>query len=313
MHNAAIAKPAAALDRRQQIIDFMSGFTLETTPGSAAKVPDFRAHARPGATIYVTCLQGSELEDTLTVARRLRSEGFDPVPHIAARSIPSRRFLEEALATLTGELGIGHVLCIAGAAAKPMGEFGDTMQLLETGLFDKYRISRIGLAGHPEGCPDIPPLAIERALDWKNQFARRTAAQLYLVTQFCFEAQPIIEWDRRLQAEGNRLPIHIGIPGLATIRTLLNHAKACGIGPSMRFVTRQAANVARLMSVSAPDRLVAQLAAYKAHDPKCGIAGVHLYPLGGLKKSADWAYAVTEGRFRMKAGDEGFEVDPPPS
>lgn len=309
MQDAAIAASAAALDRRRHIIDFMSGFTLETTPGSAAKVPDFRAHARPGATIYVTCLQGSDLKETLAVARRLLSEGFDPVPHLVARSIPDRAYLEEALATITGELGIRHVLCVAGGASRPMGEFGDTMQLLETGLFDKHGISRIGLAGHPEGCADIAPRVIEQALRWKNQFAHRTAAQLYLVTQFCFEAQPIIEWDRRLQAEGNRLPIHIGIPGLATIRTLLNHAKACGIGPSMRFVTRQAANVARLMSVSAPDRLVAQLAAYKGQDPRCGIAGVHLYPLGGLKKSADWAYAVTEGRFRMKDGDEGFEVE----
>jgi len=308
MQNAA----ASGHDRRQQIIDFMSGFTLETTPRSAAKVPDFRAHVRAGATIFITFLQGSEFKDTIQVARRLKAEGFNPVPHISARGIPDRRFLEESLAMLTGEIGIREVLCIAGADAVPVGEYGDTMQLLESGLFDKYGISRIGLAGHPEGIPTIPDGAIWRALEWKNAFAARTDAALYLVTQFCFEAPPVIAWDRKLQVQGNRLPIYIGVPGLATIRTLLDHAKACGIGPSMRFVARQAMNVARLMTVSAPDKLIAELAAYKASDPRCGISGVHMYPLGGMKKTSDWAYAVVDGKFTMSARNGGFDVEAPP-
>ena len=103
-------------------------------------------------------------------------------------------------------------------------------------------------------------------------------------------------------------PIHIGIPGLATIKTLLAHAKACGVGPSMRFVSRQAMNVAKLLTVAAPDRLVYDLAAYKARDPTCGIAGVHMYPLGGLKKSADWSYAVAEGLFDWNRSGNGFDV-----
>lgn len=300
---------AIGQDRHRQIMDFMSDFSLETVPGTAAKVPDYRIHARAGATIYITFLQGSDFNDTIAVARRLKGEGFNPVPHIAARGIPSKRFLEDTLAKLTGEIGVSQVLCIAGSAPAPVGEFGDAMQLLETGLFDKYGISRIGLAGHPEGSPDITADAIMQALKWKNEFSRRTDAELYLTTQFCFEADPIIAWDKRLQAEGNQLPIHIGIPGLATIRTLLNHAKACGIGPSMRFLSVQAMNVAKLMSVSAPDKMITALAAYKASDPRCGIRGVHLYPFGGLKKSADWAYAVVDGRFRMNSSAQGFDVE----
>jgi len=309
MHDAS----TVAVDRRQQIVDLMSGFTLETTPKGAAKVADFRTHVRPGTAVYVTFLQGSRFEDTLATARRLAGEGFDPVPHIAARAIPSRSFLEDALARLAGELGIRQVLCIAGGASTPVGEFSDTMQLLDTGLFERYGISRIGVAGHPEGSPDISPDAMTQALRWKNDYARRTGASLYLVTQFCFEAAPIIAWDKRLRAEGNALPIRVGIPGLATVRTLFNHAQACGVGASMRFIRRQAMNVAKLMSVSAPDRLVTELAAYKAADPGCGITGLHLYPLGGLKKSADWAYAVMDRRFRMTPDDGGFEVTLPPS
>ena len=104
---------------------------------------------------------------------------------------------------------------------------------------------------------------------------------------------------------GQPASIHVGIPGLASLKALIGHARACGVGPSMRFLTRQARNVAKLLAVSAPDRLVTALAAYRATDPGCGIHGVHLYPLGGLKKSARWAQAVVDGRFEMREDGEG--------
>ena len=294
---------------KQSIMDLLTGFTTETTPAAATKIGDYRAHLRPGATVFITFLPGSSFADTIAVAVRLGREGFNPVPHIAARSVPSRAFLDESVARLTGDAGVDQVLLIGGALNQPLGEFSDTMQLLDTGLFDRHGISRIGIAGHPEGSPDIPDAQIRAALAWKNAFAERTGASLYIVTQFCFEAAPAIEWDRRIQAEGNRLPVHIGIPGLASLKALIGHARACGVGPSMRFLTRQARNVARLLTVSAPDRLVTALATYRATDPGCGIRGVHVYPLGGLKKSARWAQAVVDGRFEMGKDGQGFEVD----
>ena len=302
----------AAPSPKRSIIDLLSGFTTETTPGAAAKIADYRVHLPPGATVFITFLPGSSFADTIAVAVRLRGEGFNPVPHFAARSMPSRAYLDESLARLAGEAGVAEALLVGGALDRPLGEFSDTMQLLDTGLFDRYGITRIGVAGHPEGCPDIPDAQIRAALAWKNAFAERTGASLYVVTQFCFEAAPVIAWDRRIQAEGNRLPVHVGIPGLATLRALIGHARACGVGPSMRFLTRQARNVARLLAVSAPDRLVTALAAYRATDPRCGVRGVHVYPLGGLGKSARWARAVVDGRFEMREDGQGFEVDAAP-
>jgi 5,10-methylenetetrahydrofolate reductase len=306
----SLANEAAASGNvKQQIIDFMSGFTAETTPGAAAKISDYRQHLRSGTTVYITFLPGADFEDTIAVAKRLKQEGFNPVPHFAARSVPSTAFLERNLQRLQQEVGLTQVLVIGGAVDEPVGEFSDSMQLLETGLFDRYGINRIGVAGHPEGSPDITDEAIKQALKWKNDFAERTGAQLYVVTQFCFDAQPIIEWDQRIQVEGNRLPVYIGIPGLATLKTLLNHAKACGIGPSMRFLTKQARNLAKLMTVSAPDRLVTELARYRGSADKCGIAGVHMYPLGGLRKSAKWSYAVIDGEFTLAQDGRGFSID----
>lgn len=303
---AALASPT---DETQQIVDFMQGFTIETTPGSAAKIPDYRALLRPGTLVAVTFLPGSDFADTVAVSKRLKAEGFRPAPHFAARSIPSKEAFEDYLKRLQGEVGIDEVVALGGAVPTPLGPYESSMQLLESGLFDKHGIKKIGVAGHPEGSPDISDELIRQALAWKNAFAQRTGAELYIATQFCFEAAPIIAWDRAIQAEGNRLPIHIGVPGLATLKTLLGHAKACGIGNSMRLLTKQAKNVAKLLVVNAPDQLVRDLARYKATDPKCGIRKVHMYPLGGMKKSAAWSYAVADGAFALNK--KGFDVTRP--
>jgi len=291
------------------IAELMSRFSVETTPGAANKIPDYRAHLAPGTRVFITFLPGSNFDDTIATAVRLRREGLDPVPHVAARSIPDARFLEDRLRRLADEAGVREVLAIGGGVDTPVGEFSDSMQMLETGLLDRFGITRIGVAGHPEGSPDISDEDIEHALRWKDAFAQRSDADLHAVTQFCFEAGPVIAWEQRLRAAGIRLPLHVGLPGLATIKSLLGHAKACGVGASMTFLTRQARKVTRLLTVSAPDQLVCALAAYRAGNPDCNITGAHIYPLGGLKKSARWSYAAANGQLTLNARGDGFRVD----
>ncbi len=106
---------------------------------------------------------GSDFNDTLAVAARLHREGFIPIPQFAARSLPDRNCLDTILGRLSGELGVDQVLCIAGGVDTPVGEFSDTMQLLDTGRFDRHGIRGIGVAGHPEGSPDITDEAIQPA------------------------------------------------------------------------------------------------------------------------------------------------------
>jgi methylenetetrahydrofolate reductase (NADPH) len=293
---------------QQRIVDFLSGFTIETTPGAAAKIDSYRTLLAEGTTVNVTFLTGSDFADTVKVVRRLRTEGMRPVPHIAARSVPSRVQLESWLDALADAGGVDEVLLIAGGADRPRGPFENARQLLETGLFERHGIRRIGVAGHPEGSADFSDAAAMQALRDKNAYARDTGCEMFIITQFVFEAQPVIAWDRRIREAGIDLPVHIGIPGLATIKTLLGHARACGIGPSMRVLTRQARNLTRLMSVRAPDRLVTDLAAYRAEDPDCGIRKVHLYPLGGLRRTAAWVYAVLDGCFHLNVTG-GFDLD----
>jgi methylenetetrahydrofolate reductase (NADPH) len=307
--SAATSSRNIPSDRKGQIVEFMKNFSIETTPGSAAKIDDYREHLVADTKVAVTFLPGSDYKDTVATAARLRREGFEPAPHIAARSVKDRAHLEDFVSRLRNEADVKQVVVLGGAVDVPVGDYSDSMQILETGVLDKHGIKKIGVAGHPEGSPDIKDEDVKAALQWKNAFGERTDAEMYVVTQFVFEAQPIIDWDKKIQAEGNKLPVHIGVPGLATLKTLINHARACGIGPSMRFLTRQAKNVTKLMSVNAPDQLTSDLAKYWAEDANCGIQRVHVYPLGGLRKSAAWANAVVAGDFEMKGDNRGFTVN----
>jgi methylenetetrahydrofolate reductase (NADPH) len=292
-------------DDKQNILKFLENTSVEITPGGAKKVEDFRDILRPGTNVFVTFLPGSDIKDTVECVKRLSAEGMNPVPHFAARSIPSKAFFEETLKVLQAEAQVDEALLIGGGVDNPVGDFASSMEVLRTDLFQQYGITKLGVAGHPEGSPDIPPANVTAALLEKNVYAKEHGIEMYITTQFCFESEPIIEWDKRIRAEGNELPIHIGIPGLATIKTLMGHAKACGIGPSIRVLTRQAANIAKLMTTRMPDKITRQLARYQAEDADCGITQCHLYPLGGMKKSAAWMYAVMDSDFELN-DDDGF-------
>jgi len=291
------------------IVDFMKSCTVEVTPGGADKIDSFPTLLREDTTVYVTFLPGSDFADTVRIVKRLRAEGMNPVPHFAARSIPNKVFLQENLKMLQGEVGVEEALLIGGAVDKPVGDFASSMDVMQTGLFEEFGIKRLGLAGHPEGTPDFPASEVSKAIRDKNAYAKQTDMSLYIATQFCFEAQPIIDWDKRIREEdGNELPIHIGIPGLATIKTLIRHAQACGVGNSIRVLTKQAANITKLLSVRMPDKLVRDLAVHLAKNPDCGIKQTHLYPLGGLRKSASWMYAVQDGNFELDEKKGGFKI-----
>ncbi len=150
--------------------------------------------------------------------------------------------------------------------------------------------------------------ALDEALDGKNAFAERTDAQVYLVTQFCFEAALVVAWERAIRAADNRLPVRVGLPGVTSLRSLISYGRSCGVGASLRGLTRHGSSLARLTAVWTPDRLVATLAAYRSAEPHSLIEGVHLFPFGVFERTARWAVTLAEGRF-TEDGDD-LRIDP---
>jgi len=288
------------------IAGLMNGFTIETTPKGVTKVADFRAHLKPGSRVYVTSLPGSDFNETLATCKRLADDGMRPVPHFTARSMPSKEVLRGYIDRATSEAGVQSVLALGGADREPAGEFEDSAAMLETGLFDRYGIKTIGIAGHPEGSPDFERMFLREYGQRKIRYAELTGAQLYMVTQFVFEAAPIINWIERIRSEGNALPVVVGIPGPASLKSLIGHATNCGVGASIQFLTKQARNVHKLLSLQSPDRLVQDLARYASTKPHMGLEGIHMFTLGAFPTTAKWASDLAEGRFLLNA--QGIET-----
>ncbi len=272
---------------------FLSDYSIEVMPRTAEKVDDFRTLLPEGTRVYIAHIEGTPIEEMVATAKRLATDGFQVMPHFPARIIKDETTLGDWISRYQGEAGVEQALMLAGGVAKPHGAFDSSMQLLETGLFDKAGFKRLHVAGHPEGNRDIDPdgtmLNVEAALKWKNDFAARTDAEMAIVTQFAFEAGPIIDWANAVQASGVGLPIHIGIAGPAKLQTLIKFAIACGVGPSLKVLQKRAMDVTKLVLPYEPDDVVSALAAHKAAHPDFAITNVHIFPLGGIKTSANWA------------------------
>ncbi|MFN3936116.1 MAG: methylenetetrahydrofolate reductase [Gemmobacter sp.] len=269
---------------------FLAGASVEVMPRTAAAIEDFRPLLPRGTRIYIAHIAGTPIGDMVATAARLRVEGFEPMPHFPARIISDRAMLDDWIARYRGEADVREALVLAGGVSQPAGDFHSSMQLLESGAFDGF--ARLHVAGHPEGNRDIDPdggdRAVMDALRWKAAFAERSDARMAIVTQFAFEAAPVIAWADRLAAEGVDLPIHIGVAGPAKLQTLLKFAIACGVGPSLRVLERRARDVTKLLVPFAPDQILSELAAHKAAHPGFGIEAVHFFPLGGIRATADW-------------------------
>ncbi|MCK0143769.1 methylenetetrahydrofolate reductase [Aliiroseovarius sp. F20344] len=272
---------------------FLKGYSIEVMPRTATKVEDFRDLLPEGTRVYIAHIEGTPIEDMVATAKRIMEEGFDVMPHFPARIIKDKATLADWIAQYQGEADVKQGLILAGGVAEPHGEFDSSMQLLETGLFDQAGFTNLHVAGHPEPNLDIDPKGgranTYAALDWKQEFAKRTDADMALATQFCFEAEPVIAWANELAERGMNLPIHIGIAGPAKLQTMIKFAIACGVGPSLKVLQKRAKDVSKLLLPHEPDEILNDLALHKTANPDFNISQVHFFPLGGIKTNANWA------------------------
>lgn len=272
---------------------FLKDYSIEVMPRTAEKVENFRDLLPEGTRVYIAHIEGTPIEDMVATAKRLNADGFPVMPHFPARIIKDRATLADWIARYQGEADVKQALLLAGGVTTPHGDFDSSMQLMETGEFDKAGFQRLHVAGHPEGNKDIDPSGgnanVDAALHWKQAFSERTDAKMAIATQFAFEAAPIIKWANSLKAAGVDLPIHIGIAGPAKLQTLIKFSIACGVGASLRVLQRRAKDVTKLLLPFEPTDVLSDLAAHKAANPDFNVTHVHFFPLGGIKTNANWA------------------------
>ncbi|MEL6399546.1 MAG: methylenetetrahydrofolate reductase [Cyanobacteria bacterium J06607_6] len=255
-------------------------FSIEVTP----KV-DVSALPKGIREVSITYLPGADDRDVVAQAVKLRQLGVDPIPHVPARSIRDLANLTRYLTALKTEADVRQVLIIGGSPDRPAGPFTSTLDLLETGLFDGLRV---GVAGHPEGMPvlseqecdgPLGPVSDHRFLALKNQYARDTGTEMFVMTQWSLDVPTIHRWLDRIEAF-NTLPIYLGIPGPTTPATLLKFAQICGVKTSLLGLRNQSGRLGKLLTVQSPDYLVEGLGGR--------IQNFHIYTFGGVRRTRDW-------------------------
>jgi methylenetetrahydrofolate reductase (NADPH) len=269
----------------------LDGFSIEVMPRTAEKVADFREILPKGTLVYVAHIDGTPFEDMAACVARLIDEGFDVMPHVPARSVPDLDTLTAWMSAYR-DMGVTGLLVLAGGAPEQRGPFASSMDLLGTGLFETLGFTRIHVAGHPEGNKDIDPAGgtaeVDAALRWKQNWAHEAGVDMAIVTQFLFEAGPLMEWAERLRREKIDLPIHAGIAGPTKLQTLIKFSIACGVGASLKVLQKRALDLTKLLLPFEPTDMLQDLSA-RLQSSNARIERIHVFPLGGIKASARYA------------------------
>jgi len=276
------------------VAEMLRGFSIELNPGDAKVMDAAPGRLEPGTEVFLTWIPGTNPMETIAPAAKLRKAGLFPTPHIGARHVESAAQLEQFVSRLAGEAGVDRVLIIGGDRDQPAGPYDSTLAVMQSGILQKAGITRIAIGAFPEGNPAIPDALLIPALPAKVNFAKSSGLQTTIVTQFCFDAEPIIAWLHKIRGQGIDLPIRVGLAGPASIISLTRYALKCGVGNSIKVLTEKPA-FAKLLVDKGPEPIIRDVAAGigpgdGSHLP-LGIAGLHFFVFGGFNKTVDWIQA----------------------
>lgn len=262
------------------------GYSLEMT---AKDIEALRAAApmMPVDTpVAVTFLPGEDPAARIAAAVAVRQLGFEPMPHFSARRIVSEDAFEDYLQAVVAQAGVRRCFIVAGDPPEPQGPYADTTALIATGAFERAGITAIGVGGHPEGHPVMSEQQCWEVLESKIADIEARGMAPLVVTQFGFDPDAFLTWLKGLRARGLDVPVRIGIPGPAGIKTLLRFAARCGVGASASVMSKYGISITQLLGTAGPDKLVDSFAAKLGEEH--GRVRLHFYPFGGIGKTVEW-------------------------
>jgi methylenetetrahydrofolate reductase (NADPH) len=264
-------------------------YSTEVTARDRRSIEAAPALLPKGSEVFIAAVPGESPGEMIAAAAQLRAAGLVPVPHIVARNFPGLKDVDRVLGRLADEAGVDHVLALGGDRDRPAGELHCSLQLIESGLFGAHGVRRLFIACYPEGHPRVADEVLEEARAAKLRAIAEQGLDATLISQFCFEAAPIIALARRMRCNGPKVPYRVGVAGPAARTTLVKYALMCGIGPSLRGLKQRQALARNVLAGETPEALLAEVGAARLEDPGLNIAGVHFFTFGALARSAEWA------------------------
>lgn len=282
--------PASATEGALQarLSELLVAGSLEISPRELHRAPELAALLPADTCVYIPSLPGLPLSRTLDTVAALRKAGLDPVPHVSARRILDRDEFREFLLKATREHGVHRVLLIGGDEPRAKGPYNDSLEVLERGVLAECGVREIGVGGYPEGHPRIPLNALDNALRRKLDLAQAQNLGIYMVTQFSFAPQRVVDYCASLARVHPQLPVYVGIAGPTDPVALARYAQRCGVSVSLRALRNLGTGIARLVTHTDPRDHVVAVARYARDREPSNVVGVHLYSFGGAARTAGW-------------------------
>jgi methylenetetrahydrofolate reductase (NADPH) len=246
-----------------------------------ASAPERARALPPGSAVTVTASPSHGIEATLELCERVVAMGHEATPHLSAHMIRDRAHLVDILARARA-VGLRSAF-VVGGDAKDTGAFHDGLALLRAIHEEGSPFDQIGVPAYPEGHPAIPDDTLMRALLDKQPLAT------FMSTQMCFNPTAAATWIVEVRRQGVRLPIHLGIPGVAELTKLMAIAARIGVADSARYLRKNRSVLGHLVRRGSfgPDGFLEALAPTLA-DPIADVRALHVFTFNQVEATAAW-------------------------
>ena len=243
-------------------------------------------HLPNGATIAITTSPQLGINRTIEKTETAIEQGYEVVPHIAARYVEGQKHLEKIAHRLT-EAGVTDIFVPGGDREEPAGDFESAYDLLTALDRTEYEFEEVGITGYPEGHAFLDDETLQESMARKEPYAT------YIVTQLCYDPETVLKWISEIRDRGVDLPVVIGIPGVMKYQRLLEISQKVGVGDSIQFLKKTTGILGFIRQLIGsrgtykPDKLINGLAPYIADDAY-GIRGVHIYAFNQTADLESW-------------------------
>ncbi len=197
--------------------------------------------------------------------------------------------LKEILSKLQAIGATRNIFVVGGDPSKAEGPFADSLSLIQTGILPEYGVREVGVAGYPEGHPDIADQKLWEALTNKLDALEGQGLESSIISQFTFSVGAVQAWVEEVRRRGIEAKIRIGSPGPAGVKRLLGFARRLGIATNASMIKKYGFSVTNLIGSSTPDKFI-QEAARELNDPNTGDIAIHFYTFGGVKDCVEWIH-----------------------
>ncbi len=280
---------------KEKIISLLNGFTIELNPKVRHKIDSIPLEKKNN--VYITYLPDASENDILETVEFVSKNNLTPITHLPARTMKNLDHVSQFLSQVRNRTDSKKILVIGGGGNQ-LGQITSSLEILNSGLLEENDFNEIGIAGHPEGSPDISQETIDNFLNDKFELTKTKGLNLELVTQFFFDAMPFINWCEKLCEKKITIPVRVGFPGPASFKTLLNFGLMSGVGNSINFLKKNSSKVSDLLTKTSNDEMLISLAEFA--NKNSPLKSFHCFPFGGFEKTCLWLNELQNGEFTIE-------------